>query len=264
MKSVDEAREAFEKIVLELARYQSADMTESDTRSKVIDSIFTDVLGWSEDDIQREQFNDNGYYDYRISAPGFSFIVEAKRNFAELKLPSKATSVKLQTLLAGNREVIDQVRGYIGDNGLTYGIITNGRQFIIARFFNQDGKSWKDNRALVYDGLDRIKEGFIDFFNNLSKQAVTENGGFKYDLAPAKSVGRSLIADAYDRAKEVTRNTISSKLASIIDSIFGDIFTDALENDEEFLRECFVENNETRKNREEIERLFGDYAPKLA
>jgi hypothetical protein len=263
MKNVDDARKSFDLLVPELSRYQADDISEADTRSKVIDSILIDVLGWSEDDIKREEHSDVGYYDYRVSAPGFAFIVEAKRNYSGLKLPTKASTVSLQTLLTANREVIEQIRGYLGDHGLTYGVITNGRQFIVAKFYNQDGTSWKGNTALVFDGLDKIQERFIDFHNNLSKATVIENGGFQFDSTRQHDMGRSLIGEAYDRSKEITRNTISSKLASIIDSIFGDIFTDALENDEEFLKECFVENNETQKNREEIERLFGDYAPKL-
>ena len=263
MNTIDDARVSFESLLPDLSRYQSQDINESDTRSKVIDSILINILGWTEDDIKREEHSEAGFYDYRVSAPGFAFIVEAKRNFKGLTLPTKATTVSLQSLLTGNREVIEQIRGYIGDQGLTYGVITNGHQFILARFYNQDGTSWKKNSALVFDGLDMIRDRFIDFYNNLSKTAVIENGGFEFDSGKHLETGRSLIADSYDRTKEVTRNTISSKLASIIDSIFGDIFTDALENDEEFLRECFVENNESQKNREELERLFGDYAPKL-
>lgn len=65
------------------------DISESDTRSKLIDNLFINVLGWTENDIMREGHVDSGYYDYKISIAGMTFIVEAKKQFVEFLLPSK-------------------------------------------------------------------------------------------------------------------------------------------------------------------------------
>lgn len=262
--TVDGAREALDFLRPQLEEFQKRDMTESDTRSKVIDSLLFNILGWSEKDVEREEYTGNGFFDYCVSAPGFAFIIEAKRTFEALKLPVGTRHVTLKSLLKGNEEHIKQIRGYLVDEGMSHGVVTNGRQFIVAQFVNHNRTPWEKNRALVFDGLEDVVANFIEFYNALSKVAVVENGGFGIDQRLDNPVGRNLLNEASDRSKEVTRNTISANLAAIIDSIFGDIFTDALESQEEFLRECFVENNETRKNREEIERLFGDYSPELS
>src|SRR5689334_14033531 len=73
------------------------DITEADTRCKLIDPIFRDVLGWSENEIRREESAADGYADYVFGADIAHFHVEAKRlrpRF-ELQAPSRARILKL-------------------------------------------------------------------------------------------------------------------------------------------------------------------------
>src|SRR5688572_5267228 len=134
MNNIDEALEEFRKFAADYETLKAADLSESDSRSKLLDRILIKVLGWSEADIVREGYVQPGYFDYELSTSIFSFVVEAKRNLVELKLPSVGNRVSLKTLRKGNAEIVDQIREYIYKRNLSYGIISNGHQFVIAKF----------------------------------------------------------------------------------------------------------------------------------
>jgi len=144
--SIDEALENFNKTKDKLEEFIKEDINEADTRSKIIDNFLINVLGWSESDIKREGKVTSGFYDYKVSISGFHFIVEAKRNFIEFTIPKNHKTIKIKSFLKANENVITQIRDYADD----YGVITNGKQFIILKLFNSDGTSWKENPCLIF------------------------------------------------------------------------------------------------------------------
>src|SRR5688500_14839416 len=111
MTNIDEAKHNFQAFTNEIDKYIREDLSESDTRSKVIDSLVIKVLGWTEENIKREEYSVAGYYDYKISIPGLSFIIEAKRQFKELSIPTNHKKASIKSLYSENREIIDQIRG---------------------------------------------------------------------------------------------------------------------------------------------------------
>ncbi len=264
MKNIDESKIAFENYKKVFQNYKGMDLNEADTRSKIIDFLLIDVLGWVEEDIKREGHVDSGYFDYKVSVPGIYFIVEAKRQFLELKLPTNHRYASLKSLLSGNKEQIDQIRTYCIDESISYGVITNGHQFILMKSFNNDNKPWKDNSCLIFDGVSDIENRFIEFYENLSKFSIIYNGGFKFDLPITTVQSKTVLSTLIDKDKELIRNSLSVKITPIIDNVFGEIFSEEREDDIDFIKYCFVENMETKKNKDEIERLFGDYAPNFA
>ena len=263
LSPLDVAFEQFKRFKAEFESIKAIDITESDTRSKVLDKIFENILGWKEPDITREEKVDSGYYDYKVELPGITFVVEAKRNFKEFDLPDRSSTISLQTLLNQNKEVINQIRGYLDDLGLTKGEISNGHQFIIGTFYNSTGKPWKQNQCLLFRGLDDIEERFFEFYDNLSREAVVENGGFKFEIEVKPIEFQKIVSNISGKDKELIRNTLSANIAPVIDQVFGEMFNDKIEDDVKFIEECFVENEESKKNRDEIDRLFEDQAPKL-
>lgn len=56
----DESKDHFDEFVNNYETYKSLNMSESDTRSKLIDTVLIDVLGWNEADIRREGHVDSG------------------------------------------------------------------------------------------------------------------------------------------------------------------------------------------------------------
>ena len=77
IKSPDEALEQFE----ELRNTEWKNLSEADTRSKLIDPIFLQCLNWDEGDITREEnVNSIGYVDYYFKiGDRVLFILEAKK-----------------------------------------------------------------------------------------------------------------------------------------------------------------------------------------
>jgi GTPase SAR1 family protein len=263
MKDIDESHKKFLDYIKNFESYKLSDLTESDTRSKLVDNLFKEVLGWDEKNINREGYIRDGYFDYLFNIPGFQFLVEAKRNFANFILPKKHSSATLGTLEKGNLDVIKQVRSYLFEIGLQYAIITNGHQVIIGKFVNTDGSDWKINKCLVFNGIRDIEERFIIFYNTLSKLSIVENCGFKLQLDEIIPKGKKILSIITSKDSELVRNSLSAQLIPILDKIFGELYNYNELSSIELIKECFIENKEIKKNKSEIEKLFADKPPKL-
>lgn len=263
MKTIDESLQEFENIADSIDIFISTDCNESDTRSKIIDSYLLKVLGWDERDIKREGHLDSGFFDYKVSCPSLSFVIEAKRVFKDFILPSGHRTTKFKSIYKENEDVINQIRSYCGDIGLQYGIITNGKQFIIGKLFNTDGTDWKENKCLLFHNQEDIRKRFVEFYENMSKNSLINNGGFKFDYSPIETQAKTILSTLLHRDKEIDRNNLSAQVTPLIDKFFGEIFSSEIEEDENFIKECFVENKEIKKNRDEIERLFADKVPEI-
>lgn len=262
--TIDQSKNNFRNFISDYERLKNSDISEADTRSKVIDKILIEVLGWEEKDITRESHVDSGYFDYKISIPGFHIIVEAKKQFLKFTLPVNRKKTSYNSLLKENKEVITQIRGYMTDSGISSGIITNGCQFIIGRLVNTDGTDWKKNQCLIFNGFEDIEDRFIEFHNNVSRESIIENGGFDFYSEDLTQPSYKIVSTLVNREKEIVRNNLSAEIVPLINYVFGEIFQeDGLDN-KEFFRECFIANEEIKKNRNEIERLFGDEAPTLS
>lgn len=261
MAIIDLSFQAFKNKLEFLKKYNYADISESDTRSKIIDTIFKEILGWSEFDIERERFVRVGYYDYEISTSFFRFVVEAKKASIEFILPEKIRKVKLKTLYKANKEVITQIRTYLIERSLLYGIVTNGKQFIVAKFINTDGSEWLDNNAIIYQDLDTIEEDFIKFYELLSKESVSRNGRFKI-MEDAIS-GKTLVKSNNLKRKddELIRNQESQELIPIITDVFEEIYSLDSLNEENLLHQCYVKNEDVKKYNSELGFIFSDLPP---
>lgn len=263
--SFDDSKVRFDEFVNNYETYKSVNISESDTRSKLIDTVLIDVLGWDEADVRREGHVDSGYYDYKISIAGFSLIIEAKRQFNDLILPNQnKRKCKLNSIYSSNKEVIDQIRHYLDDCGCDIGVVTNGKQYIIAKFFNTNGIPWKENNCIVYNGVDDIMNNYVEFWNTLSKESVIRNCGIKQLFDVEMSFSKTVLSSILNKDNEIVRNDLSAKLAPLIDKVFGDIYNSNEEDDDiEFIKECYVENKEVIKNKRELRGLFRDTPPKL-
>lgn len=266
MITCDESKNKFEEFIKDYESLVEQDFSESDTRSKLIDKMLIDVLGWDEVDIVREGHVDSGYFDYKVSIAGLTLIIEAKRQFIDFIFPNeKKRKCKLGTLYKDNKEVIDQIRTYISDCGCNTGIITNGKQYIISKFINTNGTSWKDNKCILYRDFQDIEENFIEFWNTLSKESIIQNKGIKQLYDTDISFSKTILSSIPDKDNEIVRNDLSSQIASLIDKALGDIYNaNDDEDDMEFIRECYVENKEVIKNKRELNSLFSDNPPALS
>ncbi len=260
METIDVSKENFKEFKDKFDSWKTIDLSESDTRSKVLDQILINILGWDENDIKREEYSDNGKYDYKVSTAIFQFIVEAKRNFKDLILPDTGgNKFKIKTLMnKGNTKVIEQIRLYLVDHGLAYGVISNGYQFVVAKFVNNDGTDWKNNDCYIFRNLNEIENDFITFFNLFSKEAVLKNGRIKFFQEIPKGKTVLEIKNPYNKDEEIVRNELSSILIQIVSEVFESI-SDLEDNT--LLKECYVENKDVKKQNSELDMLFPDNPP---
>ncbi|QCX39419.1 hypothetical protein FF125_13595 [Aureibaculum algae] len=248
----------FEK---DYSAFKELDLSETDTRSKILDKLLIEVLGWTEFDIEREGWVRVGFFDYELKTSAFQFVIEAKKNFIEFKLPKKGNEVKLETIYKGNKEVFDQIRSYIFERGLSYGVITNGTQFIIAQFSNTLGKDWKEQKCIFFKDIEDIKKNFDRFYDLLHRESVTNYGRLK--INKTSNIAKTIVKDHSLKRKkfELVRNQISQQLIPIINKVFEEIYnTESLEG-KKILKDCYVENKDVKKYNSELGFIFADNPP---
>lgn len=250
---------AYESFIRYKSDYKEIIYSETDTRSKEIDFLMKEVLGWKEENIRREGKVNSGYFDYKISLNNFKFVVEAKKKSDLFKLPIKGRKHKLKSIEKLNPEVFLQIRNYILDSSLSFGIITNGLQFIIARFNNTDGNDWKENECVVFQNLEKIELHFADFYNLISYEAISVNGKFKIEKS---TEFRSTIFETLkNKNNELVRNDFSSKLIPIIENIFNEIGKTNDETQTKLLKDCYIPSVDIHKHSEDLKNLFLDLPP---
>jgi GTPase SAR1 family protein len=248
----------FEK---DYSAHKVLDLSESDTRSKILDKLLIEVLGWSEFDIEREGWVRVGFFDYEIKTAAFQFVIEAKKNFNDFKLPAKGNEVKLKSIYNGNKDVIDQIRQYVFERGLSFGVITNGTQFIISQFSNNQGKDWKEQKCVFFKDISDIKTNFDKFYDLLSRESVTKYGRIK--IVKTSNIAKTIVKDHSLKRKnfELVRNQISQQLIPIINKVFEEIYnTETLEG-KKILKDCYVENKDVKKYNSELGFIFADNPP---
>jgi GTPase SAR1 family protein len=258
MTEFDKSFEKFLAFEKEYETYISSNLSETDTRSKILDKLLIDVLGWDEFDIEREGYVRVGYFDYELKTSTFKFVVEAKKNLVNFKLPEKGNEVKLKTINASNQEVIKQLREYLFEKGLSYGVITNGTQFIIGKFY---GENWQEEKCYIFKSFVDIKNNFNKFYKLLSKEAVTHYGKIK--ISKDIVIGKTIIHDfPLSRKKsELVRNQLSNQLIPIINEVFEEIYNAGELEGLKVLKDCYVINEDVKKYNSELGSIFSDEPP---
>ncbi|NVK52510.1 MAG: hypothetical protein HWD85_06210 [Flavobacteriaceae bacterium] len=78
--NIDASLDEFKRFKKKFEELSKQPISESDTRCKILDKLFIDILGWEESNITREgHLEQVGFYDYVISSGIFAFVVEAKK-----------------------------------------------------------------------------------------------------------------------------------------------------------------------------------------
>lgn len=246
MSTSDEALSALIKIRADFAAFCDlhGNVTEADTRSKIIDRILKDVCAWPENAIQREEHSHSGFADYVLTVNSRRLaVVEAKREGIPFVIPyeTRKTRHSLSGALISQapvREAIDQVRSYCDDNVARYAIATNGYAWIIFRALRED-MNWRNGSAIVFPSLDYIAAHFTDFWNLLSYSAVA-GGSLDREFSAFQGASRNLyrvIDRLFNADLPLQRNRLHAQLEPVIRAIFDDI---ADQQAIEILESCYV------------------------
>jgi len=238
--------------------------TEADTRCKIIDKLFIDILGWNENDIVREDPNDSGFSDYIFKINNIPyFIVEAKKAGSVFELPKtlnrrkyKITGIikKINNLY----EAILQARSYCIDTGINYGIVTNGYQYLIFPAFSPN-KKWSDIDCIVFNGLNDIFNNFPLFWNILSKEAVADGSLFEYIEKGVQNLTfKKIYDDIHNKDQKWSRNRLYTYLRPICDFVFTELLDEAKSK---VLNECYVFERSNRNLGSNLDEMFIDKLP---
>ena len=244
----DAAFDLFESIVTNkrILRMDDGTLSESDTRSKLVDPLFKEVLGWNEAEIRREKPVSKGYVDYVLGSDYSYLLIEAKKSRPRLQLsaPNKPRRVKLSgPHMLENRKIaphIHQAQAYASDLGVQFCLVTNGPQLIIFRPY-LPGRPWRQGTAIVFHDFRDIRADFASFFSLLSRERVIA-GSLVEAFEELERVTAQLhtpINNISDPDRELVRNRVWQQIAKTM----GPLLTDQSEDPVaqiEIIRHCYV------------------------
>jgi hypothetical protein len=240
-------------------------ISEADTRVKIVDRFLVEVLYWPESNLIREHrvINSNGFTDYELNVFDKTYvIVEAKREGIAFELPQSygRRKLKVSTLLASNpdvRDAIMQVRSYCDDLAIKFAIATNGYTWIIFKALSE-GTPWKEGFAVIFYDIDDILKNFADFWNLLAYDHVV-NGRIENEFSSLPVVSRNqyrVINKIYNANLPLERNKYNAQLSSFISLFFKDI---ADQDYLDILKTCYVPSRALNN----LEYAISDSIPKF-
>ncbi|WP_341937210.1 P-loop NTPase fold protein [Marinimicrobium sp. C2-29] len=248
--NIDTALSKFRRVFTNT--YANEDLSESDTRSKLIDYILLECLGWNEADISREErCNETGrYLDYKLSTNMPIMIIEAKKVAVDFELPRSSTqrSFKVGGVLSSCKTLVAammQAKDYAVSKGISFCAVTNGRQFIFFRAQNQHGIPWSEHKVLIFRSLEDIESNFDEFCRILSKNSV-ESGTLQKSLPISDSAEddasqfQTLDVRHLNRPRQIDRNPLYPFIGDIIHRVFQDLASENAES--EILEHCYVDS----------------------
>lgn len=258
--------EAFSNLQQIICDYpESINLSETDTRCKIIDKILVNVLGWNEQNISREHHTDAGFSDYILSIDGAKhLIIEAKKESDSFYLP--ITNSNRNYKINGTISSVDnlssaiiQARNYADENGIRYAMISNGRQFGIFIAITI-GSSWKEGQIIFFHSLLDIQKNFSYFWNLLSIDNV-KNGSLHQMLE--KKVPDipfyKIIDEMREQNSTYTRNHLYTYLFPLTKLIFSELLD---EKQTEILKRCYVYGRSDNSLYKDFEESFIDKPPR--
>jgi energy-coupling factor transporter ATP-binding protein EcfA2 len=271
-EAIDKSFDNFVKLSEEIIKYKESICSEEDTRVKVIDRIFTEVLGWPYNEMLTEQKAGKGYLDYRFSVGGHArLIVEAKRDGKDfgLKARNEGVAYRLNGPVFKNDAVIEginQAIAYCGIKNAELACVTNGREWIIFRGSRLgDGKdTLEEGVAFVFSSLEAIKAKFSLFFDLLYYENIKQ---YKFRVFFQEAEGQPIRAHVFCKAlrnPESKTIVFSGDLAVDLDRIMISFFRQISgDDDKDLLKKCFIMTKESSSADKKLIRISEDLIGKI-
>lgn len=266
MEPVDTGHLDLTRLINEPLTYWESIETEADTRLKVINRVFMEVLGWSLGDIHTEQQAGAGFIDYLFTVGGRNrLVVEAKRRSRDLGIVQKKAGMafKLNGPVFKSpdaQEGIQQAISYCGRKNAELACVTNGRQWIVFRGSrHSDGVDTEDGMAFVFGSLKQVAERF-DLFHRLLSYDSASRYLFRADFQKAEGLPARINQFARSlRRPESKRLLQRDQLLTDLDKVMTTFFRNlAGENDPDLLAKCFVRSKESDHADERLARIHED------
>lgn len=234
-----------------LKEYEGKELSEAETRFKIIDVVLHDVLHWPKVSTSVELVVQGNRADYVLKGDSGRalLVIESKKSSKYFELPSTFNSpdhsfkVSVDKLLTNDniRSAIIQVKEYCEDLICPIGAICNGEVWIIFRVNSSGNKPWKKLPATVIRSLNYFKLDFTAASNLLGYNSVLAENSLLNSIGIAKRVYPEVYfpknaIHGYDTP--VNSNRYAGSLSAISRRYLGPIPID----DKEFMDECYVSN----------------------
>ena len=245
MKSLAKSKELASNLLHKYSHLKLNSANEAETRLKIIDSIFFEILSWTHEDVNvEEKIIEDGksvYADYIFRTVNTAFVIEVKKIGTPFEVSGNNRKSRLSgKLLEGYvGKAIKQARDYCRKKSIQFAVVTNGAQWLIFPSIRTDQVSFSQSSVIIFDSLVRVLgEEFEDFYNLLSRDAVI-NGSLEIEL-----LGRSedqfenrRLGSFYRIARAKAPNPLYHLLREAIVKSFADSI---IERDDDLLAKCYV------------------------
>jgi hypothetical protein len=243
-------------------------VTEADTRAKVIDRILKEALGWPEDAFSREVPVHQGYLDYLLTYGKRNLVlVEAKREGIPFEVP-KTLRTRRKYKISGSiktnsdiKEAIEQAHGYCIEIPVRYAVTTNGYAWLVFRAIRED-IPWREGYLIVFESAGEIKDHFTEFWNLLSYPAVLAGSldkAFSLEIDEPRLMTRPLNLLRNPNAP-LLRNKFHVQLHPFIEGVFRDI---GAREQLEIIEKCYVHSKSLRIVDQDLKMVIEDSIPQF-
>jgi hypothetical protein len=265
VSQIDYFTEAFADFRKTAPTFDSENWSETDTRSKWIDTLFKGCLGWREENIHREVSEAGMRLDYEVKVLLPTLVIEAKRAAVAFSvLPQKKLyMVQLKKLIKANptlKEHLEQVAGYCHVKSIPYAVLTNGRTLIIFVGKRDDRIPLWNGEAIVIADIFTDDIDFAEVYKLLGRDTVAAGS-----LARALSHARPDITSVSVLSSYLDPDALQphTPLSDAVEPILERLFTDILDDErEEIIAACYVKPG-TARTRNALESPLVDEPPQL-
>jgi len=266
--TADESLAALNDAQDELLAWCATDLNEADTRAKVLDRVFKDVLGWEETAVRRERRTTDGEYaDYHFSCSSNRLIVEAKKTGVYFQMPAgislRARRDGILSKSTSLYSALEQVVGYCKSEGIPVGVVANGLQLAVTLAYTPSGAAGYD--TLIFDGLHRILANYVLFWNLFSPMGSCEDqlrdilrSAEFIRLSPQYS--RRVLDQVLVPDEVMDRNPVDVSLVPVIQHYFSELVG---EDRTDLLEQAYVGSSRHTSYGKQLDALLADHVPSL-
>src|SRR6266511_2738398 len=263
MEPIDVAHRRFRELRGQVSEYINSVDTEADTRLKIINRVFVEILLWPYNEILTEPSTPDGFADYAFLVDSRTrLITEAKRDGRSLGCESRqpGRGYKLSGGVFTNdniREGISQAIRYCGEKSAELACVTNGREWVLFRGNRLgDGIDIRKGIAFVFPNLVAIEDNFALFYNLLSYESASKFGYRPYFQEAEGQPIRMSVFHRSIRPAGSARFLSSGELSVDIDKVLSTFFRRLTgDQDPDLLDACFVETSESYHAERQVARI---------
>ncbi|MFL0197251.1 hypothetical protein ACJDU8_17050 [Clostridium sp. WILCCON 0269] len=265
---IEECYNILEKQIKTLENFQQNNLSETDTRCKIIDFIFKEVLKFDEKSITREPsyFNNNkvNYIDYIFETNDNKFLLEAKKSSILFNLPVRGKKFATSVLVKDKnfKEAFNQANRYCEDKKINVGCISNGIDFIVFVRNNFKGRY----NSYIFRGLEDLLDDFLHFYNIFNPYYSAESAMLEIlnlnntEIRDIPQHGKCLNDIIYDSYATINRNPIDIYIKDFNEIFLSDLISD---RNIKYMEKCYCSQESIDKYNRQFLNVFEDSIPNL-